>query len=89
MLVAVQVGREAAFVADGGGEPLVEQLLLQRVEHFLAHADRLSETAGVVRHDFEFLEVHRVICVATAVDDVETGHWQQRGIIATQVTIQR
>ena len=37
------VGREAAFVADGGGEAAVVQDFLERVEDFGAVAERFAE----------------------------------------------
>ena len=43
LLVRLELRREAALVADGDGEPLVLEELLQRVEDLDAGAQRLVE----------------------------------------------
>src|SRR6185503_7144474 len=46
LLVALQIGREAALVADAGAQLPLHEHLLQRVEHLGAHAKRLGERFG-------------------------------------------
>ena len=43
LVAALEVGGEAALVADGGAQVAVVQHLLEAVEHLGAHAQRLAE----------------------------------------------
>jgi hypothetical protein len=88
-LGAVQVGGEAALVADGGRELPLAQDLLQVVEHLGAGAQGLLEAGQAQRDDHELLEVEGVVGVGAAVDDVHQGHRQHAGVGATQVLVQR
>ena len=64
----LEVGREAALVADGGGQAAVVQRPLQRVEDLDARAQPLGEGGGADRHDHELLEVDVVVGVRAAVE---------------------
>ena len=77
-LVAAEIGREAALVADRGRVALALEQLGERVERLGAVAQRLGEARRADRHDHEFLEVDRVLGVLAAVDDVHHRHRQPR-----------
>ena len=69
-LVALQVGGEPAFVADAGGVlPFVEDAF-QGVEGLGPVAQRLGEGRRADGHDHELLEIHAVVGVLAAVEDV-------------------
>ncbi len=87
--VVRQIGREAAFVADGRAEPLVVQHLLEMVEDLAAATDRVAEPLEAQRHDHELLHVDRVVGVLAAVDDVHHRRGQQPGVRAADVAIER
>ena len=89
VLVRLEIGSEAALVADGGGEPLVVQHLLERVVGLGAPAQRLAERRCPDRHDHELLEVDRVVGVHAAVEHVHHRHGQHVGVGAADVAIQR
>ena len=82
LAVRLQVRREAALVADAGGEPALLQDAAQRVEDLGADAERLGERAGADRHHHELLEVHVAVGVRAAVQDVHHRHRQQVGALA-------
>ncbi len=75
-LVAGQVRGEAALVTDGGVQAAGLEHALQGVEHLGAVADRLGHGGRAHRLDHEFLDVHVVVGVLTAVDDVHHRHRQ-------------
>ena len=65
------------------------QRVLQRVEHFGAHAHRLGEARRADRHDHEFLEVDRIVGMHAAIDDVHHRHGQQRRLRPADIAIER
>ena len=69
--------------------PCVLQQRAQRVERLDAHPQRLGERGRVVRGDLEFLEVDGIVRVPAAVDDVEAGDRQHRGLVAAEVAVER
>ena len=81
-LVRLEVRREAALVADAGGEAALLQDAAQRVEDLGADAQRLAERAGADRHHHELLEVDVAVGVRAAVEDVHHRHGQQVGALA-------
>ncbi len=81
-LVGLEVGREAALVADRGRVAARGEALLQRVEDLGADAQALGEAARPGRHDHELLEVDRVVGVGAAVEHVHHRHRQQRRLLA-------
>jgi hypothetical protein len=88
LLVGLQIGREAALVAAGGGQAPLLQRGLQRVEDLRAHAQALREGGGAERHDHELLEVHAVVGVGAAVEHVHHRHRQYVRLLAAQVAPQ-
>ena len=73
---ALEVGGEAALVADIGVVAGVLQRLLQAVEDLRADAQAFREGLRAHRHDHEFLNVDRVVGVGPAIDDVHHRHRQ-------------
>ena len=88
-LVGVQVGREAALVADRRAEPALAERLLERVEDLRARAQRLRERRRADRHDHELLEVDGVVGVRAAVEHVHHRHGQHVRRLAAEVAPQR
>ena len=89
VLVAGQVGREAALVAHGGRQTAALQHLLEGVEHLHAHAQAVGVAGRSDRHDHELLQVHVVVGVLAAVQDVHHGDGQHVGVEAAQVAVER
>ena len=77
-LARLEVGREAALVADTGREPAVAEHLLQRVVDLRADPERVAERVRADGHDHELLQVDRVRGVRAAVDHVHHRHGQRR-----------
>jgi hypothetical protein len=84
VLVALEVGGEAALVAHGGGAALGGDDLFQAVEDLGAHPQALAEGGGSHRHDHELLNVHVVGGVGPAVEDIHHGHRQGLGVDAAR-----
>ena len=87
-VVAGQIRRKSALIADGGGEALGREQALEGVEYLGAHAQGLAEAAGAVGHKHEFLEIQVVGGVGAAVDHVHQRHRQQGGHGAAQVAVE-
>ena len=87
--VAVQVGGEAALVAEPGRQALLLQHRLERVVDLRALAQRLTEGRRPDGRDHELLDVHVGVGVRPAVEDVHHRHRQQVGVGATDVAEQR
>ena len=82
ILVAVEVRRIAALVAHAGGR----DDLLEHVEHFRAHTQRLGEALGADGHDHELLDVNVAAGgVCAAVEHVHHRHGQRLGVAADVV----
>ena len=88
-LVALEVGGEAALVADAGGVVAFVQDALQGVEGLGPIAQGLGEVGRPDGHDHEFLEIDAVVGMFAAVEDVHHGHGQPHGPGAAQVGVQR
>ena len=88
-LVGLEVGREAALVADRGVQPALLQRRLERVEDLGARAQPLGEARRADRHDHELLEVDRVVGVRAAVEHVHHRHRQHVRRLAAEVAPQR
>ena len=86
---AVQIGREAAFIAHRRVVALRLEFALQRVEDFGTPAHGFGNAAGTHRHHHEFLHVDRVIGMGAAVDDVHHRHRQQPRRNAANIAVQR
>ena len=65
--IARKIGREAAFVADGGSQPFFFQEGCEDMEDFRAPAQTFGKGRCTGRHNHKFLDVHRVGRVGTAV----------------------
>ena len=88
-LLGVDVGGEAALVADGGVVAGVLEQLLERVEHLGAGAQGLAEALGPHRQDHELLDVERVVGMGAAIDDVHQRRRQHARVDAAQIAIER
>jgi len=80
---------ETPFVADGRGELLVLEHLLQGVEGFHAGPQGVVERVEAQRHDHELLHVERIVGVGPAVDDVHHRRREEAGGGTAQVAIER
>ena len=87
--LVVEVGGEAAFVADVRVVAGLLQHRLEGVEDLGDHADALGERLGADGHDHEFLEVDLVVGVLAAVDDVGHRDGQDAGVGAADVAVER
>ena len=86
--VGRQVRGKAALVAHAGGQALVVQHFFQSVEDFRTGAQRFAEAVEAGGHNHEFLNVHRVIGVLAAVDDVHHWHRQLVAVLVLDVAVQ-
>ena len=68
--VAVQVGCETTFVANGSWEAFAVTQFFQCVEDFGAATQSFAERFCSDRHDHEFLDVQAVVGMFAAVDNV-------------------
>jgi hypothetical protein len=59
------------------------------MEDFATAAQRVREPLKAQRHDHELLDVHRIIGMRPAIDDVHHRRRQDIGAHATQIPIQR
>jgi hypothetical protein len=84
-LGAFELRGESAFVADGGGEALLLQHGLERVEDLGDGLEAVGEGGEAVGHDHEFLEVDRGVRVGAAVDDVGHRNGQDLGVGPAEV----
>ncbi len=84
----LQVGREAALVADPGGQPVLLEHRLERLVGLRPPAQRLGERRGADRGDHEFLHVDVGVRVRPAVEDVHHRHRQHVRAGAAQVAEQ-
>ena len=89
LFVGGEVGSEAAFVANTAAKARLMQDLLQGVVDLCAPTQCLSERGCANGHDHELLEVHVVVCVLTAVEDVHHGRGQHVGVCAANVLVKR
>ena len=75
----VDLGGEAPFVTEAGGEALAREQLAQGRVDLGTGPDGLGHARGAERGDHELLEVELVRRVRTAVYDVEVGYGKPRG----------
>jgi len=68
--IAGEGGSKSAFVADGSGEALFLEELLEGVEDLSTHAERFLEGRSTHRHDHEFLNIDRCVGVCAAIHDI-------------------
>ena len=77
--VGFEIGREAAFVADGGGVAVLFQHGFQIVEDFDAPAQGLVKARSAERHHHEFLHVDGIIGVRAAIENVHHRDGKRAG----------
>ncbi len=58
------------------------------MEHLDAAPQRIAEPVEPQRHDHEFLDIHRIVGMLAAIDDVHHRGRQHAGIAATQISVQ-
>ncbi len=87
--VGLQRRREAAFIANRRVVAALLQHALQRVEHLGTPAQRVGKALRPHRHHHELLEVHVVIRMRAAVEDVHHRRRQDACIYATQIAVER
>ena len=76
LFVRLQIGRKAAFIANGSRIAMLLQHRLQVMKHFHAPAQRLVKTWRAQRHDHEFLHVHGIVRMRAAVQNIHHRHGQ-------------
>ncbi len=79
LVVALERGGEAAFVADGGVVALLLEDAFERDEALGAHLEGLGEALGAPGLDHELLEVDVVVGVLAAVENVHHGDGEDVG----------
>ena len=89
VLVVLEVWCEAALVADGGAHVSILEHTLECVVDLNASAKGLAEVVEPPGLDHELLEVHGVVGVLAAVEDVQHRHRERLGTRAAQVAIER
>src|SRR5699024_1956653 len=70
LLVGGKIRSKTAFVTYSSVHALSLEDALQIVEDFGSHSQRFSEGLSSYRHYHEFLYIHRVVGMRTAVEDV-------------------
>ena len=85
----LEVRSEPALVADSGREALALENLGEVVIDFSAHSQRVCPAARAVGHDHELLNVHGVVRVLAAVEDVHHRNRQVLGVGSAEVAIER
>ncbi len=88
LLVALEVGGEPAFVTDGGIVALALEDFFQGMEDFRPHAQGLPEGIGPGGHDHELLDIHIVVGMGAAVDDIHHRQGQFPGIGTADILVQ-
>ena len=89
LVIAGQVGGEAALITNGSCQTTALQDGSQGVEDFSAPAQGFLEGKSTYGHDHEFLGVHGVGGMSTTVQDVHHGHRQAIAGNAAQEAVQR
>ena len=88
LLIAGQVGSEAALITNGGGQALALQDGLQSMEDLSAHTQSLFEGGSADRHNHELLGIDGVGSVSAAVQNVHHGDGQTVAVHAAQEAVQ-
>ena len=87
--IGLEVGRKAALVAHAAAQAGLVQHALEGVIDLGAPTQALGKARGAHRHDHELLEVHVVVGVHAAVEDVHHRRGQQMRVDTAQVLVQR
>ena len=88
LIVALEIRGEPSFIADARAVPLLPEDLLERVKGLSALAQGFPKGWRTDRHHHVFLEIHAVIGVLPAVEDVHHGHGDAEGSGAAKVEVQ-
>ena len=89
LLVGLQLGSEAALVADAAAEVALVEHLLQRLVDLGHGADPVGERRRTDRADHELLEIDVVVGVGATVEHVRQRQRQQPRLGAAEVAIER
>ena len=89
LLVRREVGREATFVAQRGGQAALLQQRLERVVRLDPPPQRLGEARGADRGEHELLHVDVGVGVRAAVEHVHERHRQHVRVGAAHVAVER
>ena len=89
LLVGFEVGCKSPFVSDGRVVPLGLEDRLQVMEDLGGHPKALPEGRRPHRHDHELLDVHIVVGVLAAVDDIGHRHRDVVGDDAADIPVER
>ena len=89
LFVRLEVRSETAFIAHAAAKAGIVQNLLQRVVDLSAPAQRFGKRVGADRHDHELLEVHVVVGMRAAVQNVHHGRGKQMRVHTADVLVQR
>ncbi|MBA7695625.1 hypothetical protein ES703_104257 [subsurface metagenome] len=79
LLVGTEIGGESALVAHGGCQALTFENGLQLVKRLHPHLQGFGEGAGPDREDHELLDIHVVVGMLAAIDDIH--HGDRQGIL--------
>src|SRR5690606_40488767 len=85
----LDVRRKSALVAHIGVMTGVLQALLECVEDFGTPAHGLSQAGSADGHDYEFLEVDRIVGVSATIEDVHHRHRKHMGAGTPHITVER
>jgi hypothetical protein len=88
-LVGRQHRRKAPFVTNRRREVHLAQHFLQGMKDLDSHPKAFGEAVSPDRHDHEFLRVHVVRGVRSAVQDVHHGHGQHPGHRPAKIAVER
>jgi hypothetical protein len=84
ILCRLEIGCEAALVADARREPALVQHGPQVVEDLGSDAEGVGEAFGAGRYDHEFLQVESILRMGAPVEDVHERHRQDARVGAAE-----
>ena len=88
-LARLEIGCEPALVPHRGREAPLAEELLQLVVGLRRDPEGFGEALRSGWDEHELLQVDRVVGVDAAVDHVEQGHGQRRGVLAAEMAVER
>src|SRR5439155_8058927 len=89
LFIRSQIRSESTFISHGSVITFFRKDLFQIMKNLHSQSNAFTKARGSHRHHHEFLKVHVVICVRTAVQNIHHWNWQQPGIHSPKVPIQR
>ena len=87
LLVAFQVRRKSAFIANSCGQLAALEDFLQGMKNLDAPLQCFAESRCADRHDHEFLQVDAVVGMFAAVDDVHHRHGEDVSLHAAEILV--